>query len=243
MDIGLGELTMIPDAGQMVTLRSYAMRLIANNVPFQRGDDKYKEIVETTGWRKTPDNPGTTCGFLCHWLMWKLGVGDPKILNWTDPSRNTKFIVGANIDKIWNKRLRPFVQIAEPYAKPSKQNPTLNALELGASMGIGGPQPGDCVFIREPGGAPTSEHVFVFLRSRKVPGGLEWDTAEAGQDHGTDGKLKNRTVKLTGNFRGYTQITGNTPIRTIIGWLDLSQVDYDPAGLQAALKAAATVSV
>jgi len=234
---------MIPDAGQMSILRDYALRLLADNVPFQRGDAKYKEIVETTGWRKTPDNPGTTCGFLCHWLMWKLGVGDPAILNWTDASRKTKFVVGANIDKIWNKGRRPFVQVAEPYAKPFKQNPAVNMLELGGSMGIGGPQPGDSVFIREPGGSAGSEHVFVFRRSRKTAAGVEWDTAEAGQDHGTDGKLKTRTVKFTGNFRGYTQITGNTPIRTIIGWLDLSQVDYDPAGLQAALKAAATVSV
>ena len=66
---------------------------------------------------------------------------------------------------------------------------------------------------------------------------------EAGQDHGTDAKLKTRTVMLTGNFRGYTQISGNSPIRTIIGWLDLSRVEYDRAGLEAALKAAATVSV
>ncbi len=234
---------MIPDADQMTILRRYAMQLIDQYVPFERGDAKYKEVVETTGWRKAPDNPGTTCGFLCHWLMWKLGVGDPAILNWTDPSRSTKFLIGANIDKIWNKGQRPFVQIAEPYAKPFRQNPVVNMLELGASMGIGGPQPGDSVFIREPGGSAGSEHVFVFRRARKTPAGVEWDTAEAGQDHGTDAKLKTRTVMLSGNFRGYTQISGNSPIRTIIGWLDLSRVEYDPAGLEAALKAAATVSV
>lgn len=233
---------MTPSAEQMVALRAYALRLISQNVPFQRGDAKYKEIVETTGWRKTPDNPGTTCGFLCHWLMWKLGVGDPAILNWTDKARRTEWKVGQNISKIWNTGRPPFKQIAQPYAPPSRQNPTVNMLELGGSMGIGGPQAGDSVFIREPGGPGGSEHVFVFLRSRKVANGLEWDTAEAGQDHGTDAKLKTRTVFLTGNFRGYTTISGNSPIRTVIGWLDLSQVEYDPAGLQAALTAAATVS-
>ena len=234
---------MTPSASDIATLRDYAMRLIDDNVPFQRGDAKYKEIVETTGWRKTPDNPGTTCGFLCHWLMWKLGVGDPDILNWTDTSRGTKWKVGENISKIWNRGDRPFVQITMPYAKPSKQNPLTNMLELGASMGIGGPQPGDSIFIREPGGSPESEHVFVFLRSRKTATGLEWDTAEAGQEHGTDAKLKVRTVQLSGNIRGYTKISGNDPIRNIIGWLDLSRVDYDAAGLQNALKAAAAVTV
>lgn len=231
------------DASQMAVLRNYAMQLIDDNVPFQRGDAKYKEIVETTGWKKTPSNPGTTCGFLCHWLMWKLGVGDAAILNWTDASRTTQWKVGQNISKIWNVGQRPFVQITQPYAPPAKENPTANLLELGASMGIGGPQPGDSIFIREPGGSPGSEHVFVFLRSRKTLSGMEWDTAEAGQDHGTDAKLKVRTLQLSGNFRGYTKISGNNPIRHVIGWLDLSLVEYDPAGLQNALKAAAVVSV
>ena len=233
---------MTPGADQMVILRNYAMRLIDENVPFRRGDAKYKEIVETTGWVKTPNNPGTTCGFLCHWLMWKLGVGDPTILNWKDDTRQTQWKIGQNISKIWNGGKRPFVQITEPYAPPARQNPIVNMLELGGSMGIGGPQPGDSVFIREPGGAANSEHVFVFLRSRKTTAGVEWDTAEAGQDHGTDAKFKVRTIKFSGSFRGYTKITGNDPIRHVIGWLDLSKVDYHPVGLQNALKAAALVS-
>jgi len=236
-------MTMTPSAGEIAVLRDYAMRLIDENVPFQRGDAKYKEIVESTGWRKTPTNPGTTCGFLCHWLMWKLGVGDPAILNWTDTSRGTQWKIGQNISKIWNTGKPPFVQITQPYAPPAKQNPVVNMLELGGSMGIGGPQPGDSIFIREPGGSPGSEHVFVFLRARRTATSLEWDTAEAGQDHGTDAKLKTRTVQLSGNIRGYTKISGNDPIRHVIGWLDLSQVDYDFDGLQNALKAAAVVTV
>ena len=84
--------------------------------------------------------------------------------------------------------------------------------------------------------------MFVFVRSRKTSSGVEWDTAEAGQENGTDAKPKTRTVQFSGSFRGYTKITGNTPIRNIIGWLDLSQVEYDPVGLQNALKAAALVS-
>ena len=234
---------MTPTAGEMAALRDYAMRLIKDKVPFHRDDATYKEIVETTGWRKTPTNPGTTCGFLCHWLMWKLGVGDPKILNWPDPSRNAEWKVGQNISKIWNGGKPPFVQITQPYAPPAKQNPVVNMLELGGSMSIGGPQPGDSVFIREPGGPGGSEHVFVFLRARKTATGLEWDTAEAGQEHGTDAKLKVRTVMLSGNIRGHTKISGNDPIRNVIGWLDLSKVEYDPTGLQNALKAAAVVSV
>jgi hypothetical protein len=234
---------MTPSAGEIDILRGYAMRLIDEKVPFHRGDATYKEVVETTGWIKTPDNPGTTCGFLCHWLMWKLGVGDKAVLNWPDDSRGVKWKIGENISKIWNKGARPFVQITMPYAPTTKQNPLVNMLELGASMGIGGPQPGDSIFIREPGGSPGSEHVFVFLRSRKTPNGVEWDTAEAGQEHGTDAKLKVRTLQLSGNIRGYTKITGNDPIRHVIGWLDLSLVDYDAAGLQAALKAAAAVTV
>lgn len=224
---------MTPSADQMQQIRTYAMELIRATVPFKQGDAKYKEVVETTGWRKT-DTSGTTCGFLCHWMMWKLGVKERTILNWTDTARGTKFTSGRNIDMIWNKRQRPFIQIAEPYAPPAKTNPQMNLLELGASMGgIGGPQPGDCVFIREPGGSPHSEHVFVFCGATRKPGGvLEWSTAESGQANGTDADPKTRVVQLSGNLKGYTKISGNDPIRTIIGWLDLGQLDYDEAAVQ-----------
>jgi hypothetical protein len=163
---------------QMDVIRQYAMELMSYALPYQQGTDKYKEVVEATGWKKTPGNPGTTCGFLCHWMMWKLGVKNTDILNWNDTTRRTKFETGKNVDKIWHKGQVPFRQIADPYDRRmpdlnlgllGMKNLMVNFLELATLNGaIGGPRAGDIVMIKDPAKV-NSEHVFVFCSAKRVP--------------------------------------------------------------------------
>jgi hypothetical protein len=242
---------------QMDVIRSYAMELVDGILPYKAGDSKYQQVVGACGWQKGT-GPGTTCGFLCHWMMWKLGVTNPEILNWN--TAYSRFETARNVEKIWNKGQFPFRQIANPYAKPRQKNPIFNILELqhmngGPSPGdIIGPRPGDIVMIKDLE-KPNSEHVFVFCSAQTVtdPGGkragsalraairkasgsfdttmLQWTNGESGQENGTDAHMKTRDLILAGKTDGYTKITSGDPhdwaIKTVIGWLDLGQLDYD----------------
>src|SRR5690242_13404816 len=85
---------------QEAKVRLHALKLLKQYVPFKPDGSPdqvacYREVVETTGWTKTAGS-GTTCGFLCHWLMWRLGVAEPFILNWNDPDRGAEETYGAN---------------------------------------------------------------------------------------------------------------------------------------------------
>src|SRR5436305_1836412 len=57
------------NANQVKAMRDCASYLLETSLPYKTGDDTYKVICRDYG-----GHPGTTCGFLCHWLMWRLGV-------------------------------------------------------------------------------------------------------------------------------------------------------------------------
>jgi hypothetical protein len=232
----------------MGTLRKYAMRLMDEYVPFTCGDAKYQEVVEKTGWKKTPDS-GTTCGFLCQWLMWKLGVGDPKVLNWntvrgtwetpksdTPKKRDTTFVPALNISRIAHAGKPKFIS-----TNPLDGLNLLEGPDGWVSSGMGrGPQCGDIVYIRYKTNN-NDGHVFVFLYNM-MGDRAKWRTAEAGFTGGTDAIKKWRTLELSGNKHGFTKINSDQTIdnqhREVFGWLDISQVDYDDVRLLDALKAA-----
>ena len=132
---------------QLDVVRQKALELLYFYVPFERDDARYAEVVSATGWVKTP-NSGTTCGFLCHWLMWRLGVANSDIVNWNDQERGLRFVPGRNISNIYNHGASPFIKVGDPFRpiRPSG-NPAENTMVSGASC----PLAGDIVFIREPG--------------------------------------------------------------------------------------------
>jgi hypothetical protein len=238
----------LSEGGWAEVVRGYAMELVQSVVPYQQGDSNYNQVVAATGWSKQGSS-GTTCGFLCHWMLWKLGVRNYDILNWP-AVKETNFDSSKNVDRIWNKGKPPFVQITAPYDQPRMRNPQLNALEMGIT-----PKPGDIVMLKDPS-TPGTEHVFVYCETRRIsdPGGkrpgaaeraairqakkfkdttiVQWHNAESGQEHGTDAKFKTRDLILSYDMHGYTKITSGEPIdwaiKHVIGWLDLEQLDYDP---------------
>ena len=198
-------------------LREKARKLVESVVPFKYGDANYQEVCKffQKGF-------GTSCGCLCHWMMYKLGAANPDIVNWTDPARGLSFLAGANVSRIYHKNTSPFVACT---------GRGINPLMLGLR-----PATGDIIFIHQPGGPQNKEHVFVFLDEVRQGDRIKWKTAESGQEGGTDSKFKTRVLHLpSGNdvkLKADVKISDmdNTgPAdgdRTVMGWLDLSKLDY-----------------
>jgi hypothetical protein len=140
------------------TVRDFAMKLVQGYVPFDAGDAKYAEVCKDYG------NVGTTCGYLPQWMLWRLGVRDPKIVNRTEPQDGLHYTVGANISMLWQGSKYPFVDF----------HPGIL------------PKPCDIGYVSN--GPPLTEHVFVILAVTPNPDGtFTLTVAEAGQTN-TEGK-------------------------------------------------------
>jgi hypothetical protein len=186
---------------QVEQMRRSAFFLLDTMLPFKDTDAAYKEICKDYG------GAGTTCGFLCHWLMWRLGVADKTRVNRDAPGYTYR--PGDNLSRIVQAYKPPFVKTFGT-----------KILQTGKR-----PKKGDiCYIYQAPDGAQNTEHVFCMLRDAPQSG--VWDTAEAGQDYGRWGrKREDRMLFLESTG---AKITGNTPIRTLMGWLPLDELEYVP---------------
>jgi hypothetical protein len=130
-------------------IRSLAMELIELYVPSETGDSRFQEIS------KDYLGSGTTCGFLCHWLLWKLGCRTSGLVNRTDPESHLEYKNSRNISMLrWNR----FFKVYSPGVLP---------------------EPGDIVLLSN--GPPATEHVFVFCGIKEVGNTTAWLSADAGQ--------------------------------------------------------------
>src|SRR5262249_27024735 len=120
---------------------------------------------------------GTTCGFLPHWLLWRLGCTDSSLVNRSSPGQGLKWPTGEN--------LRSFSRHAASYVKVDG---ALSAAMADRKSGRG-PKPGDFVIIRggnwmnkETGERDRdSAHIFVLIEVRKADGKeVEWKVAQTG---------------------------------------------------------------
>ncbi len=210
------------DGLQSEGLRMKARELVESVVPYTYGDAHFNEVCKF--YQK---GFGTSCGCLCHWMLYYLGAKNPDIVNWTDTERGLKYLGGANVSRIHHKGMAPFVNCIGP------SNPLLRGVR---------PSCGDIVFIHKFNddrtfGPQNKEHVFIFLEEQA---GGRWSTAESGQEGGTDSKFKFRMLFApTGEVKPATPVRisdadGAKPSdgdRTVIGWLDISQLDYLPDSL------------
>lgn len=174
-----------------------ALQLLQLYVPFVQGDSKFAEVC------KDFTGSGTTCGFLCHWLMWRLGCRDPKIVNRSDSESGLKYHIGMNIAMIFRGGGKPWVP-----------------MKLGMT-----PSTGDVCLVSN--GPPSTEHVFVFISQEvDASGNVFWNTADGGQldpnGRFVAGKWCRRQLQGT-------TLTG----RRVMGWIPLAQLNYtEPCTLQ-----------
>lgn len=119
--------------GQPELIRQVAVELLTKYVPSNYDDPAFQEIINGDY-----GGGGTTCGFLAHWLMWRLGCRVNGLVNRTDPDGGLSYVNGKNVARIrWNS----YFQVYKG----------------------GTPLPGDIVFISN--GPPATEHILIFLKS------------------------------------------------------------------------------
>ncbi len=164
---------------------------------------------------------GTTCGFLCHWLMWRLGVRDEKITVKTLGKSGAQVNVtiglvnrgapgyeyhnGFNIACITSNR--NFIKRGTTPYNQSK------------------PKLGDIIWIDTE--TYQNAHVFVYLGEKRVGTETYWITAESGQDCVGEidrqcSYLKMRKMYMSGNtIRVEDEL--NRPVQ---GWLPLENLTF-----------------
>lgn len=196
-----------PRARPVEDVRQEALALIQAHVPSTAGDGVFDAVAKDYGaacLRHPVPRCGTTCGFLPHWLLWRLGCQDREIVNRAEPGGYV-YRPGQNISRLWTLGQFPFVSALR------------GELVAGAR-----PEPGDTVFIR--GDTNSSEHVFVFLEEVERGGRRFWRSADAGQREGglECARLRERELVVlgrTGRLRGGQD-------RMVIGWLPLGNLTF-----------------
>lgn len=179
------------------TVRSFAKELVLKYVPSTTGDPRFSEIAKDYG------GVGTTCGYLCHWLMWRLGVRDPKMVNRSEPEDGLHYAVGMNISRIFN-------------------NPHFVRYEQGKSPGDG-----DIVFISN--GPPATEHVLVSVGVDDSQDPPIWSGANAGQRDPATGSQCSVLIDRTMS-KGILLYNGVG--KKVVGWIDISKLPFTaPANL------------
>jgi len=151
---------------------------------------------------------GTTCGYLPHWLLWRLGCTDGKLINRYEPDTPFKYRNGKNINNI--------------FAHPAFIN--LIAVKNNNTRFLEGsiyPKAGDAVIIK--GAAANTEHVFVVLDEGSWTDGEtgSWHIAQMGQKSSSveAGHATTCAVK----YKNGKWMVGS---RWMLGWLDLDRVTF-----------------
>lgn len=188
--------SLLPPEGVLLTdpdaVRKAASELLSHYVPSDTGDKNFAEIAKDFG------GAGTTCGFLCHWLMFRLGCRDKSLVNRTEHDEGLRYVPGANISKIRNN---PYFHVYDP--SDIYDTPAL----------------GDVVFISN--GAPATEHVFIFLEETNAESDeILWTSADAGQTN-SSGKQCARVVRRTWKSG---QLTGVSSTRKVQGWIPITSI-------------------
>ncbi|WP_437679984.1 hypothetical protein [Sorangium sp. So ce131] len=171
-----------------LSLRQEAVSLVRRFVPSDTGDAAFEEIAKDYGGK------GTTCGYICHWLLWRIGCRDATVVNRNEPGDGLTYRPARNISMLrWNTYFR----VASRDARP---------------------EPGDIYLVSD--GPPPTEHVGVVL---DVAGDV-WTTADAGQPNVRGeqcARLVKRRLRADGALE---RLDGASPPRRLQGWLDLERV-------------------
>jgi hypothetical protein len=174
---------------------------------------------------------GTTCGFLPHWLLWRLGCKDTKLINRYEPDTAFTYKDGAdNFTRFSGHSL--FTKVAFPDTgwgarlKGANDEMFLNQTAY--------PKAGDAVIIqgnKKANGDETS-HIFVILEEpiwdANVKGKGTWRIAETGQgDVGKSGHITTRGFEFK-NGRWWVNAKGKAADKWMIGWMNISKLEFGP---------------
>ena len=152
---------------------------------------------------------GTTCGYLPPWLLWRLGMIDPDIIDRTAPEDGLTYTPGQQIARL---------------IKGAKKFGAWHPFKVGEP----GPRPGDPVYYFREGPSHTfggGEHVNIYRGSD----GASWSTADGGRGAVTQQRIENVTRPLVDGGRALLYSGGP---RAIIGFVGLDDLfdetgDYD----------------
>src|SRR4051794_8510536 len=195
---------------QADVIRAKAVNLVTGVLDFNRGDPVYQDVCKgySPGF-------GTSCTFLPHWMLLKLGVSANNkslgvnkqsrgLINRTDTTRGTKMVPGDGVAVIAN-------------------SPAFVTMRQGVY-----PQAGDIVVIQSDPYNQSHEHVFVFLKKLSD---TSWDTGESGQAASNaatgvvEAKRKNRAMRISA-AKMIAAASDGKPDRYVQGWLDISKLEY-----------------
>src|SRR5882724_9775350 len=156
---------------------------------------------------------GTTCGYLPHWLWWRLGYNDTKLMCRYEPDTPFVYNNGLQINRVYAHEKFNHVGAG---TKTKNDGPFLERVIY--------PKTGDAVIIQ---GAPfangvQSTHIFVVLDSGTwdptTKGKGTWRVAETGQT-GNGGHITTHNV----HYQNGKWMVGN---RWMLGWLDIDAVSF-----------------
>jgi hypothetical protein len=158
---------------------------------------------------------GTTCGFLPHWLWWRMGCQDSDLVNRYEPDTRFKYADGKNINRVYAHGA--FVNLA--YKKYN------DAFLEGTIY----PDAGDAILIKGdpfPNGV-SSEHIFVALDYGTWESGTKgsWRIAQTGQKY--SGAEAGHITSAAVEYRNGKWMIGK---RWMLGWLDLEKVHFASSG-------------
>ena len=172
-------------------IRPVALKLLSGYVPSDTGEERFSEIaVDYAGG-------GTTCGFLCHWLFWRLGCRHVPLVNRTDASFGLRYSIGKNISKI-------------------RYGGVFTTADAAKKKGIEGPKPGDVLFVSN--GPPGTEHVMVLKSIQETP--QVWTTFDAGQRN----EKNQQCARICSRAFKDGKLTFRDGPRTLVGWVSLEDL-------------------
>jgi hypothetical protein len=162
---------------------------------------------------------GTTCGFLCHWFLWRIGLEDYSILNRS--ILKEEFPVDSYKNKVLNKSHFKDIYIdGVNISKLTTECSAYKNVQLNnAFLKNAKPQLGDIIHIKKPN--TNDDHVFIMVKELSDSDGvLHWATAEAGQKDSNipDVLLKTRRIQKNNGL----VVLGNG--KKVVGWLSLDKL-------------------
>jgi hypothetical protein len=204
----------------------------------QTGDPLFNEIINRTDTHTDySDGGGTSCGFLPHWMLWRLGCTDSmpksyKKLSGKKPKVSPKVVnrtVDGNVYDI-QENLNRLLQCSAYFNFKTK-------VKDKSKFEDNIPKPGDIILINTDPLVPKADkaHVFVLVEIKSMNHNrlgevqsMTWITRETGFEV-VKGKVEGATAKLRTIMVSKTKwmASDSNPNREVYGWVSLEKLNFE----------------